>query len=153
MYEEVDMREKGRNKEIPLIAENHVAESVNASPRNTHHCKEDSAKAVCWFFQGGKTTPDNTIVKAERRQERAKYGYEVCGNQVHRASEHPKTEDVCSQVPDVGMRKGIEKVWNHDGKTIVHRTIKSGEAVLRKKEIRPHQRDTYKYFDYLFFHI
>jgi hypothetical protein len=47
MYEEVDMREKGRNKEIPLIAENHVAESVNASPRNTHHSKEYSRKSVC----------------------------------------------------------------------------------------------------------
>jgi hypothetical protein len=65
MYEEVDVREKGGDNEKPFVSDNHVPKTVNLAPRYTHHCKEDSTKAVCWFFQGGKTTLHNAIIKAE----------------------------------------------------------------------------------------
>ena len=32
MYEEVDVREEGRDDKEPLVAENHVAEAVDSSP-------------------------------------------------------------------------------------------------------------------------
>lgn len=110
VYEEIDVWDESRDNQNPLVAQNHVTEAVNLTPRDTHHCKENARIAVGWFGQSFNATLHNAVVDGEGWQERTDNRNQICGHQMQGATEHEQTQAVCTQVPDIGVRKWVDKM-------------------------------------------